>query len=49
MSENSQDEQMHDEQKHYAPPKTFDKSSDVRFVPKSMYYDMLNSEKLANT
>ena len=29
-------------------PKTFDKSQDVKFVPKSMYYDMLDSENLAN-
>ena len=39
---------MQDEGKQYSAPLVFDNSSDVKLVPKTMLYDMLDSERLAN-
>jgi hypothetical protein len=40
---------MKEQSKHQAFVKQFDKSSDLRMIPKSIYHDLLDSENLANS
>ena len=46
MTSSDGDAPMKDER--ISRPETFDPSSDIRFVPKSMFHDIFNSEELAN-